>query len=154
MHSSHNNGVADLEIDAFITSLKAACSENTLKTMEGIKQCHDKCRPHLCCFTSDPSLAGVGSCENVQEEVCAAYAPCKRLVTPPGDSPAASPSSSPPLVQAKKVLKACELPQDVRAINESWVSGCHDACASRLCCLLFVSWFLLAGFVCSALWEC
>jgi len=136
--TTKNNDV-DLGIDTFITALETACSENSLKTLEGIKQCHDKCQTHLCCFTSDPTLTGVGDCENAHVQACNAYKPCERLVTPQVGQPPQTNTAGEAFrdsldVIAEKVAKACDLPPSPANIDDTWVTGCHSVCASRLCC--------------------
>jgi len=136
--TTKNNDV-DLEVDTFIAKLEAACSENSLKTLEGIKQCHDKCQTHLCCFTSDPALTGVGGCENAHVQACTAYKPCERLVTPQVGQPPQTNTAGEAFrdsldVIAEKVANACDLPPSPADIDDTWVTGCHSVCASRLCC--------------------
>lgn len=121
----------------FITELETACAPSNLKHVAGFKQCHDKCQTHLCCFTDDVTVAG--DCK-IHPDACEAYTPCERLVTPTGE---ASPSNfdaseyDDPMDQlADQVEKACEPPEDPYLINQNWVTGCHNVCASRLCCLL------------------
>jgi len=37
-------------------------------------------------------------------------------------------------VIAEKVANACDLPPSPADIDDTWVTGCHSVCASRLCC--------------------
>jgi hypothetical protein len=130
-----NDGGIDTDgVDAFITALESACSESSLQKLEGIQLCHNKCQTHLCCFTSDETLAG-NDCSNIHVDACSAYQPCKRLVTPPNSEN--QPSATTDLKEvAENVETACSLPDDPYLINQSWVSSCHSVCASRLCCLV------------------
>ena len=120
--------------NAFEAALETACSETTLKTLEGIQQCHNKCQTHLCCFTNDVALAG-NDCSNAHVEGCNAYQPCERLVTPTAQNPLTSTTSDLDEI-AEAIEKACALPDDPYLVDQSWVEGCHSLCAPRLCCLV------------------
>ena len=140
--SSNTKNVAVTEeeeesnVDAFITSLEAACSSESLKTLEGIQQCHNKCQTHLCCFTKDATLTGE-DCSTTHVEACNAYKPCERLVTSSGGQNPSISSSSPDLFEVNKAVRdACTLPQNPSMITEDWVVRCHNVCAPRLCCLV------------------
>lgn len=125
----------DQEVDDFLDALETACSETNLKHLEGIKQCHDKCQTHLCCFTENSSVAGE-DCTNLHPDACDAYKPCERLVTPNVENPIDATTTSSLEELAQKVEEKCELPDDPFSIDQNWVSGCHGICASRLCCLV------------------
>eukprot|EP00581_Thalassiosira_minuscula_P010528 CAMPEP_0183712212 /NCGR_PEP_ID=MMETSP0737-20130205/7402_1 /TAXON_ID=385413 /ORGANISM="Thalassiosira miniscula, Strain CCMP1093" /LENGTH=689 /DNA_ID=CAMNT_0025940791 /DNA_START=87 /DNA_END=2153 /DNA_ORIENTATION=+ len=43
--------IGNVKVDVFSTELEGVCSVNSLKTLDGIQQCHNKCQTHLCCFT-------------------------------------------------------------------------------------------------------
>lgn len=124
----------DEEVDEFLDALETACSEANLKTLEGIKQCHDKCQAHLCCFTENSVVAGE-DCTNIHPGACSAYKPCERLVTPSVDNPLGSYSQDSFEEIAEKVEQTCELP-DQSGIDQKWVTECHSICASHLCCLV------------------
>ena len=128
-------GELEQEVDDFITALEMACSEQSLTTLEGIQQCHDKCQTHLCCFTDDTSLAGNGNCDNIHIEACNAYKSCERLVTPHKGYALADDSMALNDV-ADSVEELCTLPDDPTLITGEWVTNCHAVCAPRLCCLL------------------
>lgn len=134
----------------FSTALEADCSAASLRTLEGIQMCHDKCQAHLCCFADLGFAAGNGHCDDIHDhdescgtykachaDTCAAYEPCKGLVTleenalnrgSTGDATATE------VVAA--VEKSCTLPDDPALIDGAWVTGCHAACVPRLCCVL------------------
>jgi hypothetical protein len=129
-----NDGV-EAEVDAFLTALESTCSETSLKTLEGIQQCHNRCQTHLCCFTNDPVLAG-NDCSNTHVEACNAYRACERLVTPTDQNPLTYTAATDLDEIANAIEKACALPDDPYLIDQSWVEGCHSLCAARLCCLV------------------
>lgn len=135
--TNQNTGGVDDEVDAFITALESACSDTSLKTLEGIQQCHNKCQTHLCCFTNNAALSG-NDCSSIHVEACNAYKPCERLVTPTDQNPLApsSPVTKDLNQLAEDVDKACALPQDPYLVDNDWVARCHGVCASRLCCLV------------------
>ncbi len=126
-YPSGNTGVA--------SSLEDVCSESSLKTLEGLQSCHNKCQTHLCCFTTDPKLAGQ-NCAGLIPAGCSAYEPCRKLVFPPaGTEPAASPTAL--LTQEeteKRVYDACYFGNDPTRVTEELVTNCHAVCAERLCC--------------------
>ena len=122
------------EVDSFVTSLENACSESSLKTLDGIQKCHSKCQTHLCCFTTDSKLADQ-DCSGLLPAACSAYAPCKRLVTPPsGNEIVPSTSLSGPELTEKAVYDACYFGDDPSRVTQELVTRCHDVCATRLCC--------------------
>ena len=125
------------EVDEFITALETACSDTSLVTLIGIHRCHNKCQTHLCCFTQDATLAG-NDCSNINVEACSAYKPCEKLVTPKNKAnKSPPPTKSTDLVKvAASVEAACALPMNTYDVAESWVTACHQVCASRLCCLV------------------
>jgi hypothetical protein len=125
----------EAEVDAFLAALESACSETSLKTLDGIQQCHNRCQTHLCCFTSDPALAG-NDCSNIHVEACSAYQACERLVTPTDQDTLTSTAATDLDEIANAIEKACVLPDDPDLMDQSWVEGCHSLCASRLCCLV------------------
>lgn len=130
-----NSGVSkdtfESKVDVFVAALQASCSPSALQTLEGIQQCHDKCQTHLCCFTDDDHL---GNCENVHVDACAAYAPCKALVTPHDENALVDSVLSDDVAASVKEL--CQLPDNTYDVDRDWVMGCHNICAPRLCCLL------------------
>lgn len=125
----------DAEVDAFLTALESACSETSLKTLEGIQQCHNKCQTHLCCFTNDAALAG-NDCSDSHVEACSAYHACEQLVTPTAQNPLTSTTAPDLDAIADAIEKSCALPDNPYLVDEGWVEGCHSLCAARLCCLV------------------
>lgn len=123
------------EVLDFLGALEKACSETNLRSLDGIKQCHDKCQTHLCCFTENSAVAGE-DCTNIHPDACAAYKPCERLVTSNVENPVDASTTSSLEELAEKVEELCDLPDDTFSIDQSWVSGCHGVCAPRLCCLV------------------
>jgi len=132
------------EVDEFITALETACSESSLRTLEGIQQCHSKCQTHLCCFTTNVALTA-NDCSNMHVEACSAYKPCERLVTPVKQKkspsiiptlPAPSNGNSKPMALAETISEMCTLPKDLSEITQDWVGNCHAVCASHMCCLV------------------
>ena len=106
------------------TRLEDACSESSLKTLDGLQTCHNKCQTHLCCFTRDPKLADQ-NCGGHIPAGCSAYEPCKRLVVPPADTkPAVSPTAL--LTQEeneKRVYDACYFGTDPTKVTEELEIG-------------------------------
>ena len=117
------------------SSLKDTCSESSLKTLEGVQSCHNKCQTHLCCFATDPKLVGQ-NCAGLIPAGCSAYEPCKKLIFPSaGTEPAVSPTAL--LTQEeteKQVYDACYFGNDPTRVTEELVTNCHAVCAERLCC--------------------
>jgi len=124
---------ATTKVDEFTTTLETACSLDSLKTLEGVRQCHNKCQTHLCCFTSDSDFAE-GGCFEIQADACTAYQPCARLFEPADDDYLSRgvPDSE---KLAVTVVEACTLPDAASLIDDVWVRNCHRICASGLCCL-------------------
>jgi hypothetical protein len=123
---------SDSELDEFVTALEEACSEESLKTIEGIYTCHNKCQAHLCCFTADSRLAQ-DDCSDKHPAACSAYEPCQRLVTP--TSGGQSVKSLEPEDIEKIVWDACHFGvSDPLEITDDMVTKCHGVCATRLCC--------------------
>jgi len=130
-----NTGPKDSDPDEFSLALQEACSEDSLKTLEGIQQCHNKCQTHLCCFTNESNLAGE-DCSVATNEACDAYKPCQRLVSP-GYAQSADKSSTLDMQYMKQsVQDKCSPPSNPYLIDEAWVAGCHAICADRFCCLV------------------
>ena len=123
------------ENQTFITALESACSETSLKTLEGIQQCHNKCQTHLCCFTNDAALAG-NDCSDSHVEACSAYHACEQLVTPTAQNPLTSTTAPDLDAIADAIEKSCALPDNPYLVDQGWVEGCHSLCAARLCCLV------------------
>lgn len=119
-------------VDDFGSRLEEVCSEDSLRTLDGIQQCHDKCQTHLCCFTEEGFLAGDGHCDDVHIDTdsCAAYTPCKRLVILEEDALA---DDSMPLADVADSVENVCTPDDPAG---DWVANCHAICAQRLCCFL------------------
>ncbi len=117
------------------TRLEVACSESSLKTVDGLQTCHSKCQTHLCCFTADPKLSNQ-NCVGLIPAGCSAYEPCKSLVTPPaGTEPAISPTAFLTSEETeKRVYDACYFGSDPTKVTEELVTNCHAVCAQRLCC--------------------
>ena len=131
--ADENMGVKDMDADEFTLALKEACSPESLKTIEGLTMCHNKCQTHLCCFTKDVVLSGE-DCSNHYVDACDAYKPCELLVSP--DYSQSQPTSQNPYDVEKAVKDACTLPQNPLLITPDWIAGCHGICASRFCCLV------------------
>ena len=135
--SLDNNNAADLvgssgsehELYAFIESV---CSLDSLKTLEGIEQCFNKCQPYLCCFPEDAAEMK-WDCEDFRDEECSAYGNCEQLVAlhdlwiPP-------PKAVDKYAVKIAVNGACILGGDQP--TEEWVSNCHEKCETRMCCLV------------------
>ena len=122
------------DADTFASQLENVCSENSLKTIDGLQACHSKCQTHLCCFTSDSQRAGQ-NCSGLIPAGCRAYEPCKRLVVPPGIEPAMSPTISlTPEETEKRVYDACYFGDDPTRVTAELVTKCHGVCAPRFCC--------------------
>ena len=122
-----SNGEHDLYV-----AVDSACSVESLKTLEGVEQCFNKCQPYLCCF---PEIASEieWDCEGFRDEECSAYGNCEPLV-------ASHQLWKPPSKAANKyavkiaVNDVCILSNGVQP-TEEWVSNCHQKCESRMCCL-------------------
>ena len=121
----------DVEVDAFLTALESACSETSLRTLEGIQQCHNKCQTHLCCFTNDAALAG-NDCSDSHVEACSAYHACEQLVTPTAQNPLTSTTAPDLDAIADAIEKSCALPDNPYLVDQGWVEGCQSLCAARL----------------------
>ena len=132
-NNSKNNEVStgsEVGIDKFFTELEDMCSEESLKTINGIYKCHNKCQSHLCCFASNEQAKQ--DCSNERPKACSAYEPCKNLVQPiNGDQ---SIVTLEPDDIEKIVFDACHFGADPLKITEQMVQSCHNVCASRLCC--------------------
>ena len=129
----------DAKVGSFIDRLDRICNEDSLKTLDGIQQCHDMCQTHLCCFTGDGFFAGEGHCEdvNIDSDSCLAYEPCSRLVILEKNALDGQSNNDSTLLEvADSVKNLCALPDDPGLIDESWVTNCHAICAPRLCCVL------------------
>ena len=133
--SQLSNPEVESEVEDFTNGLDKVCSEDSLKTLDGIQQCHEKCQVHLCCFAEDGYSAGEGHCDdvNIHPDSCAVYEPCKRLVVL--EENALNGDSMQPADISARVQASCTLPADIALIDENWVTGCHTVCASGLCCL-------------------
>ena len=122
------------DANTFASQLENVCSENSLKTIDGLQACHSKCQTHLCCFTTDSQRAGQ-NCSGLIPAGCRAYEPCKRLVVPPGIEPAMSPTISlTPEEIEKRVYDACYFGDDPTRVTGELVTKCHGVCAQRFCC--------------------
>ncbi|KAL7496326.1 hypothetical protein ACHAWT_004860 [Skeletonema menzelii] len=131
--SNNNAGSStgsDMGIDEFEVALEETCSEENLKTINGIYKCHNKCQSHLCCFASGDQAQT--DCSNQRPVACNAYEPCKRLVNPiHGDE---SVKTLEPADIETIVFDACYFGADPLKITEEMVKKCHGVCAQRLCC--------------------
>ena len=122
---------SDMEIDEFVIALDETCSEENLKTINGIFKCHNKCQSHLCCFASDDDHAQ-RDCSDQRPTACSVYEPCKRLVNPiEGTVPVKS--LEPDDIETI-VFENCNFGADPLKITEEMVKNCHGVCAQRLCC--------------------
>ncbi len=130
-----NTGPKDSDPDEFSFALQEACSEDSLKTLDGIQLCHNKCQTHLCCFTNESNLAGE-DCSLATNDACDAYKPCQRLVSP-GYAQSGDKSSTSDIQNIKQLVQEkCSPPSNPYLIDATWVSGCHAICADRFCCLI------------------
>ena len=120
------------KVSTFISSLEESCSESSLKTLDGLQSCHNKCQTHLCCFSTDPKLASQ-NCSGLIP--CDAYEPCKKLVNPSDPiSSATSLELSTREEIEKRVYDACYFGNDPTKVTKELVTKCHSVCAQRLCC--------------------
>jgi len=122
---------SDLVVEEFVTELEEACSEESLKTINGIYKCHNKCQPHLCCFITDENQIGQ-DCSNERPAACSVYEPCNRLVNPIHGNQ--SVKTLEPADIEKIVFDNCYFGADPLKITEEMVTKCHGVCAQRLCC--------------------
>jgi len=135
--NNNNNNIAggsigsDLGVDEFVTALEEACSEESLRTINGIYKCHNKCQAHLCCFVPDGDQAQQ-DCSNQRPAACSVYEPCKRLVNP--IQGIHSVKSLEPADIEKIVYDNCYFGADPLKITQEMVTKCHGVCAQRLCC--------------------
>ena len=132
-NNNNNNAggstVSDLGVDEFVTVLEETCSEENLKTINGIYKCHNKCQSHLCCFADGDQAQQ--DCSNQRPAACSVYKPCERLVNPIHGNP---PASLEPGDIEKIVFDNCYFGADPLKITEEMVKKCHGVCAQRLCC--------------------
>jgi hypothetical protein len=114
-------------------SIESVCSLDSLKTLEGIERCFNKCQSYLCCFPEDAAEMK-WNCDGFREEECMAYGNCEQLVAlhnlwkPP-------PKAVDKYAVKIAVNNACILGDGVQP-TEEWVSNCHEKCESRMCCLV------------------
>ena len=114
----------------FGSSIRKACSSDSLKTLEGIEQCFNKCQAHLCCVPTDV-LTMEFDCSDTYPDECNSYYICENLVDqyrlwkPPSDKFAAKTA----------VQDACNFPSDIAQASEEQISKCHEVCEARMCCL-------------------
>ena len=121
----------DMEVEAFVTALEETCSEENLKSINGIYKCHNKCQSHLCCFASADDQAQ-RDCSYERPTACNLYEPCNKLVNPiHGNKPV---KSLEPADIETIVFEACYFGADPLKITEEMVQKCHGVCAQRLCC--------------------
>lgn len=134
-NSNNNAGGSDeeidMEIDGFVTELEQICSEDNLKTINGIYNCHNRCQSHLCCFVSDED-EGQYDCSLQRPTACSVYEPCKKLVQPIEGEEQVRPLQPSDIEQI--VFDACFFGNDPLKITEEMVQKCHGVCAQRLCC--------------------
>jgi len=114
-------------------SIESVCSVDSLKTLEGIEQCFNKCQSYLCCFPEDAAEME-WNCEGFREEECMAYGNCEQLVA------LYNMWKPPPKTENKYAVKiavnnACILEYGEQP-TEEWVSNCHEKCETRMCCLV------------------
>jgi hypothetical protein len=118
----------------FYNSVGSACSVDSLRSLEGLEECFNKCQPYLCCFPEDAAEMK-WDCEGFREDECSAYGDCESLV-------ALHHLWKPPSKVTNKyavkiaVNDACILGGDSVQPSEEWVSNCHQKCESRMCCLV------------------
>ena len=118
--------------DEVQAGIESACSPESLKSIQGITNCMNKCQAHLCCHATN-GLAG-WDCSDTLTEECNSYSACENLVslyelwTPPS-------TSFDPYAVKIAVEDVCTLPPRNLPITEEWVTGCHQVCEARMCCL-------------------
>ena len=121
------------KFDAFQSAIEAACSPDSLRTLDGIELCYNKCQAHLCCVSTD-ALDAAFDCSDTYPDECNAYSVCENLVsqynlwTPPS-------TSFDPYAVKIAVNDVCILPQGNIPVTEEWVGNCHQVCEERMCCL-------------------
>eukprot|EP00521_Asterionellopsis_glacialis_P007341 CAMPEP_0195284970 /NCGR_PEP_ID=MMETSP0707-20130614/2972_1 /TAXON_ID=33640 /ORGANISM="Asterionellopsis glacialis, Strain CCMP134" /LENGTH=1243 /DNA_ID=CAMNT_0040344389 /DNA_START=149 /DNA_END=3880 /DNA_ORIENTATION=- len=98
--------------------LMGACSDNQLKSLDGVRGCMEKCQYHLCCFTLDDKA----SCANDVSYECEDYEPCRALV-----------EHEVPINSIKPMDEVCTYEEVV--INGD-AQACLNTCASHLCCTI------------------
>ena len=117
----------------FEASIESACSAESLKSLEGIEKCFNKCQAHLCCVPTD-ALEADFDCSDTYPDECNSYYVCENLVDqydlwkPPD-------KSFDPYAVKVAVKEACNLPNDATQATEEQIVNCHQVCEARMCCL-------------------
>jgi hypothetical protein len=119
------------EIDEFKASIEAACSSESLTTLEGITECYNKCQAHLCCVSSD--VLGDFDCSDTYPDECNAYQVCDQLVS--RYSIWSPPSTSFDPFAVKRLVDVACIPRDSAPVTREWVTKCHEVCEAHMCCL-------------------
>jgi len=117
----------------FQAVIEAACSSDSLKTLDGIDECFNKCQAHLCCVPTDAQEADF-DCSDKYPDECNSYYVCEQLVdqynlwSPPS-------TSFDPFAVRIAVEDACNLPDDLTQATEEKITECLQVCEARMCCL-------------------
>lgn len=99
------------------SKIDTICDEGALTTREGIQECHNLCKGHLCCFTDDDQ-----DCTNIHTFECTVYESCANLLIRGGDHNSSS-------VTHDEVKSACG-----SIDTEDGLTACIGICADHLCC--------------------
>ena len=126
--TTNNSGPNFTEFEA---SIESACSPDSLKTLEGIEKCFNKCQAHLCCVPTD-ALEADFDCSDTYPDECNSYYVCENLVD---QYNLWEPPDKDPYAVKFAVEEACNLPNDATQATEEQIMKCHQVCEARMCCL-------------------